>query len=497
MIKKISVTCLLLFLTSLLIACQKDITTTIAPVTTEFPTNEVTSPVDQTIYLQADVTGAVTSLVAVNRIRQATPGLYVEYGDFRSAANLSGTSPVMVEQGRLLVPVLAESTDYYYRATLNETVAPPCLLSFSYEKEGIDIDPLQEKGGSGSYAVDISIAPNPEAHQAYQNSFLVSLQLTIPATGTTITDSGGAMVLLSGGSYTVSFLSFPGMTTDARFAFDTVSFAITSVQATFIPFDPALLGSDMGTFASDIEALENGLGSLKTGLQDISDGMTTLSSNLVLLKNGLSQSATGIGFINAGVSELASALTLIKTNYDTFHEGLLTLQSSGLLIQNGYDALMLSVTDVVTTFSALHSDDVELMTKLATLSQTATAVDSALSAFLSGLDDLCDASGALSTGLAEVESGLQTIADQLDTLSDGVSSIDTGLGVISGNLSLLPSAIDTIISAIGTMQEGLETGHGKLAFLYAEPSVLPSFTSNDNPAPGQLQFIYSIPAFQP
>ncbi|MDD4987885.1 MAG: hypothetical protein PHS68_03225 [Candidatus Izemoplasmatales bacterium] len=496
MTKKL-LSCLLLFFFALALgACQTETSTTHLTTTTFYPDNEEQIALDQTIYVQADVSGEITSMVAVNRLKNVSPGLYVEYGDFLSALNLTGSESIELESDRLLVPVLRSTEDFYYRATLDAGYEPPFTLNFSYKKEGTAIDPHSEKGESGSYTIETSIAPNLEAPMSFQTGWMASIQLSLSAQGTIITDAGGSMVNLSGGVYTFTMMAFPGMTADITLAFDTTHFAIHAIQATFSPFDPMLL-NDLVSFADDLQLFQSGLESLVLGLQTISSGTNDVLTQISLMDAGLSEAASGLDSLNDGMIALVAGLDMINNQFATYVEAMQLLQASGVSLQNGYLGLMSSVNDVVSTFSALHSEDVDLLTKLATLNQTASAIQSALTAFLAGLDDLVNGALAISAGLAPLLSNLHVLADHLDDLSQGVTSLSEGLSLLTAGFAPISEGLATILANLRTMQLGLGEQLDNLTFLFQDPVQIVSFTAMRNPSPDHLQFIFSIPDFQP
>jgi hypothetical protein len=205
---------------------------------------------DETIYIEAGTDGNAETMILVSRIPQATRGTYDQYGSFTAAQNLSGREPLLVENGQLRIPVASEGTDFYYRATLAEGYEPPFLLAFTYRKNGMVIDPADEKGNAGLFSIEIRVRPNPAATAEFRNRFLCQLQVTVPAAGTTITEAAGGTVVLTGGSFTTGFMTLPGSSATYSLSWETTDFSIRSIQATFTPFSPEVLGSDLSGFGT-------------------------------------------------------------------------------------------------------------------------------------------------------------------------------------------------------------------------------------------------------
>ena len=495
--KILSCFCFMVFSLLSLTACQET-TLPVATTTQEpLPTNEIHPFLDQTIYLQADLYGAVESLIAVSRIKADAPGLYVEYGAFLAAENLSGTHPILVETDRLIVPVLSASEEHYYRSTLSETYEPPVLFEFAYHKSGEAIDPINERGSSGTYALTLHVSPNPDADPVFQSGFVTSMQVTIGAEGSTIIDSSGGMVVMTGGSYTVSFMTLPGMTQDYVLSWETTRFAITSVQAILTPFDPAMLGEDLSGMADGIGVLQTGLTSLHAGMASVREGLVSIGTAVHDLQTGLASASTGLDQLAIYLEQFADALDEFHDNFMMIHTTMATLQTSGESLLLGYSGLMASIEEVVTTFSALHSDDMDLMTTLMTLSQTATAIQDALTTYISGVDQTASGIAQLATGLDTLTLSIRSLATSLTDLADGVDTIDAGLVALEIGFVDIISAYDVLLEAHSEIVGGLNESMDAIGFLLDDPITLSSFTSPDNPIPEQLQFIFSIPVFQP
>ncbi|HRY78696.1 MAG TPA: hypothetical protein P5154_08030, partial [Candidatus Izemoplasmatales bacterium] len=161
----------------------------------------------------------------------------------------------------------------------------------------------------------------------------------------------------------------------------------------------------------------------------------------------------------------------------------------------GYDGLMDAVNDVYGTFAALHSDDVDLMTKLVTLSQTAAAIESALETYVGGVNDCADGLASLSEAMNQWVDALETADAALRTLAESENELSAGLGEVATALAGVPDALQTMIDAQSTIIEDLTASLDPLVFLFAEAQPLPSFTSSANPTPNSVQFIYSVGGF--
>ena len=454
-----------------------------------------TVPTDQTVYIEAGTDGTIGTMIVVSRIPRAIRGTYCEYGRFTASQNLTGSQPIEMETGQLFIPVSTDGADFYYRTTLADGYEPPFLLTFKYRKDGVLIDPAIEKGNDGHYTVEIEVTANPEAEDGFLDRFMCQVQVAVPATGTQITGTMGGTVVLAGGTYTIGFMTLPGTSATYSLTLDTDAFSIRSIQATFTPFNPEVLGEDLSGIGTGLQTLLEGLIELRDGQTQLKDGLETLSSTLALLSAGSWEATEGLDQLALGLGELTDSAGLLSDNLALIAAGANQLKTSGVSVLAGYDGLMSAVNDVYGTFAPLHSDDVELMTKLITLTQTATAIESALETYVDGVNDCADGLASLSVAMNQWIAALETAEAALRTLAESENELSAGLEEVAMALTGIPESLQAMIDAQTTIISNLSASLNPLAFLLTEAQPLWSFTSSANPTPNSVQFIYSVSGF--
>ncbi|MFA5036288.1 MAG: hypothetical protein WC479_03845 [Candidatus Izemoplasmatales bacterium] len=494
MIKKLLLSLLLLFTVTGLFACDSTTSTTTAtPVV--IPSDSHQATVDETIYINADATGEIESLVVVSRIKNALPGYYTEYGDFLSAQNLSGSESILVGSDRLEIPIAEACDDFYYRTQLSPEYEVPFLLTFNYEKNGLPIDPIVQTGEAGNYDIEITVTSNPNADLGFVNQFMCYLQLSLDADKTSFPTVSGGSVVLAGGTYTIAFMTLPGASAVYTLSVETTSFSISSIQASFTRFDPSILGDQLADFGENMSTLITGLTAIRDGQITMKAGLTEMHTAIAVLSAGSSELSDGLDAILTGISQMADAATTLASNLAVLSQATDQLATSGSTLTAGYANLMIAVNDVVSTFSSLHADDVALLTKLMTLSQTAAAIETALGTYVGGVSSCAENLALLSAGMNQLATSLTTIKTTLIDINSGASDVSIGLAALTSALAGLPDSIEVMINAQTLIIDNLTDSLSEMQFLFNQPETLISYTSPDNPSPNSIQFVYTIPAF--
>lgn len=292
------------------------------------PTNEIAAVKDETIYLEAGTDGTVERVVEIVRLENVVSGLYVDEGNFRVAEDLSGSATILVETGRLLVPVMSERTEHYYRAELGEGYKPPFLITFEYLRDAVSVDPSTRWNSSADHAIVIHVEANPEATEAFRSGYVCALQITIESDVVEAPEIDGGLVVLAGGSYLISLTSLPGSTGDYRVEYRGTDFGIASIQATFTRFTPAFLGSGLSGFASAMPEMTGGIADLADGTADLHQGLLNLSD----AAHSLSSGSAGL---SDGIVELHDGLVAVALGAHATADALDTLADTAALLAAG------------------------------------------------------------------------------------------------------------------------------------------------------------------
>ncbi|MDP3131062.1 MAG: hypothetical protein Q8N15_07020 [Bacillota bacterium] len=494
MLKKMLFGALIALLAFSVIACESTTTSTTAT-SGSLPTNEIDAVKDETIYLEAATDGTVERAVAVVRLENVVSGLYVDHGIFTAAEDLSGSATILVEAGRLLVPVLSQRVEHYYRAELGEGYASPFLISLSYFKDTLETDPGAVSVESTDHAIVIHVEANPDASEAFRTGYVCALQITLKSDVVQAPDVTGGLVVLAGGNYLISLTALPGSIGDYRIEYLGTGFGIVSIQATFTRFTPAFLGSELSGFATSMPELTEGIAALAVGTAELHQGLFDLSDAVHTLSTGSADLTDGIGQLHDGLVSAALGAHATADALETLADTAAILASGEADLAAAYAGLMLQVLDVQATFSALHPGDMDLLTKLATLSGTAGAIESALSDHLDGMEAFADGLLDLSNQYALFAAGLDALVLAALDLQDGSAGISDALTSIDAALAAMPEGVLAMNAALTTISDGFDDAATALSFLFLEQTDPVSFTSPDNPTPRSVQFIYVVTGF--
>ncbi len=491
--KKIGIFALFVLLGLSLFACDVQSTT---PTTTTsaaaIPTNEIAAAKDETIYIEANPDGSVSSMVAVNRLAKVERGLYVDRGRFVDALDLSGASTILIQDDRLLLPILEDQEEYYYRATLANGYEAPFVVSVQYLVDGVEALHTDIQSAMKSHAIRIHVEANALAEEAFRTGYLCALQVSLQSGGIQSLEANGGLVVLAGGQYQISLSVLPGSTADFEITYEAVEFGIQSIQGTFTRFDPSFLGSELSGMAASMPLLVEGIDQLALGTDQLRQGLTELSIAVNALSLGSSD-------LNDGILQLKNGLIVAANAARQTESALITLAQTAAALAQGedgivqaYEGLLTQILDVQTTFSALHSDDMALLTKLATMAGTAQAIESALNDHLDGMTAFVEGLTQLSVGYGAFADGLDDLVAAATMLEGGASDLSSGLSLVDQAMSLLPDQVNELTLALSAISEGFDGALDSITVLFLEQNDRSSFVSSQNPNPLSTQFIITL-----
>ncbi len=490
----LSLSALFLFVT--LSGCG--LTTTAATTTTTTITaltEEIAAIKDETVYLTADANGVIGRMIVINRLADVEPGIYVDRGRFTAAFGLSGDETVTIGDNGLRLNIDSHYEEYYYRAELGAGYAAPFAIDIAYELDGEPVDVGEIVGTAGVVTLKMTVSVNPEAEAYFRDKYLCNLQLKLDSGKTRILQATGGTTILAAGVYTIAFLVLPGTSKTFSVTVDTDAFGIGGIEASFTRFDPAMLGDDFAGFGAAMADLILGLEALRDGQVDLADGLADVRAAVDALLVGSADITGGIGAYQDAANLLLASLSELSDHITALSLGASGLQDAGSALLEGYAGLMGIINDVAATFAALHPEDEALLTKLTTMTQTAAAIEAALSAYVGGVDSLSSNLAILAAGLAQLEAGTELLNAGLTELVQASGNIMDGLAMTGSGFDVIVAALPAMIDAQSAMMAGLSDAITGLAFLDIVPGDYVSFTDPDNPVPGSVQFIYSIPGF--
>ena len=112
---------------------------------------------EEVIYAKLDASGAVESAYAVVALNGSAGEEASHYGEYTAVENLTDTSALTYEDGRVSA-ALPESGRLYYKGTL-ESVELPWNIELGYSLDGQAVEPSELGGRSGDLEMTIDVSP--------------------------------------------------------------------------------------------------------------------------------------------------------------------------------------------------------------------------------------------------------------------------------------------------------------------------------------------------
>ncbi len=247
-------------------------------------------------------------------------------------------------------------------------------------------------------------------------------------------------------------------------------------------------GSTLQDGAADLQngvnALDEGIHSLNSGIGQMQEALNTLNQQSPELVNGsasfkaaltqLQEALGGVSLTTEDLSALTDASSAIKSGIDNLVNGIIALQSNvnfdaykGAMSQNGLDIDGLRQKNE-SAISGLEGLISSLSTQIENL-KSAGVDTSEIESQVSQLSDIISLLRANNASIGGTESYLQTVSSNLSSLLQGATALQENYGTFDGKIgelvnkigglayqmSELSSAINTLVSEYGKLDQGI------------------------------------------
>lgn len=206
------------------------------------------------------------------------------------------------------------------------------------------------------------------------------------------------------------------------------------------------LGSvaEEGTILNGSNALMLGLMELSTG-----EGRKNLENGATTLKKGIAEYTNGVSTASAGVQTLS-------TGVKTYTEGVETAEVGAQTLTGG----LKTYTDGVGSASDGAG---ELFEGLETITDNNSALNDGAQSLFDGSSELKNGLATMNGKMPELENGVATLNNGTGTLRDGAYSIDSGVGKLFDGSKELGDGIETLKNGAGELSVALKDGADTIA----------------------------------
>ena len=384
---------------------------------------------DESVYVNADESGATTKITVSNWLKNAgINGTINDESDLKDIQNVKGDETFTQNS--------AGSNDIYYQGTTDKEL--PVGVEIKYELDGKEIAAKDLLGQSGKLKITVSYTNKSKSTQTINGEkqemytpFVMATGIILPDDKFSNVEVDDGKIINEGSNNIVVGFGMPGMAESLDLDEDaadklpegfTVTADVTnfSIGNTITFASPSILSDLELDDIDDLDDLENKLEKLVDSSEDLVDGSKKLSNKMGELEDKFDDYQDGEKSLNKGIKDLVNGGTTLKkgvkdyTNgVDTLAKGTQSYVNGAKQITDGNQKLYEAVKDMPSSYKEF-SDGLQAYTKgVDTLADTKTAKQ-----LTDGADAVTAGIGTLNENLGKLESSY----DNYKLLADGLKA---------------------------------------------------------------------------
>lgn len=219
-----------------------------------------------------------------------------------------------------------------------------------------------------------------------------------------------------------------------------VSFATSVTEPYGQRLDQLYVNNQLGTVNNGVDQVRTGLGKLSKGSQRASNGASRLQSGAEQLQSGTGRLQSGAEQLQSGTARLQNGASRLQSGATSLQNGTSSLASGASRLQNGATSLQDGTNSLVSGVGRLQTG--------------AGRLESGTSSLASGATRLQNGAGSLRSGTASLASGTQSLVNGLNQMSAQLNSQMNGSS--RAQLAELQRALPEINSGIQALNQALQ-----------------------------------------
>lgn len=457
----------------------------------------VVSSSEEIIYGVLDGSGAPDSVYAVVILTADEAGETAYYGPFGKVANLTDTTVLKCEDGRMSGDI--PEGLFYFQADLTD-LSLPWFVEITYTLDGEEVTAQELGGATGALEIHIKTTQNTDVNSAFWDAYLMQVTVTLGTENCSNIVADGATIANSGSDKTVAFTLLPGTEGDLTVTADVKDFVMDGITIAAVPYTMADMLDNIGDLTSGLGQLTNavsllsqgasslsdGAAALQSGAMSFGDGLAEISSNSDTLVNASSQILAALNQINSALSSLSNLTGEVDLSSLAFLPNALNSLASGLesasaqlgslpeTLNNALAAVNSALDSISYGVSAADIAELELANPGNAALQVLIANYYASVTLKTTLSDLVSNIQVSGTALTTAKAAIDSAASSARTLASqaqaAIDSATAGTGL--GELSSLISGFSTLATEYASFHEGLVAYTGGVDALYSNWSEL-------------------------
>lgn len=379
---------------------------------------------DESVYVNADESGATTKITVSNWLKNAgINGTISDESDLKDIQNVKGDETFT--QNGDDVQWSAGSNDIYYQGTTDKEL--PVGVEIKYELDGKEIAAKDLLGQSGKLKITVSYTNKSKSTQTINGEkqemytpFVMATGIILPDDKFSNVEVDDGKIINEGSNNIVVGFGMPGMAESLDLDEDaadklpegfTVTADVTdfSIGNTITFASPSILSDLELDDIDDLDDLENKLEKLVDSSEDLVDGSKKLSNKMGELEDKFDDYQDGEKSLNKGIKDLVNGGTTLKKGVKDY--------------TNGVDTLAKGTQSYVNGAKQITDGNQKLYEAVKDMPSSYKEFSDGLQAYTKGVDTLADAKTS-------------------KQLTDGADAVTAGIGTLNENLGKLESSYD-------------------------------------------------------
>lgn len=468
---------------------------------------EKSSEKEEVVYAIMDNDGQVTGVYVVNSFKG---GNILDYGDYKSVKNLTGTEPIVQSNDK--ISLSSNSDMVYYQGDL-KSLDIPWKIDINYYIDEKEYSADEIAGKSGKLKIKMAITQNKKCDESFWKGYALQGTVQLDSSKCTNIIAEDGTVANVGGNKQISYIILPGKEKEIEITADVKDFEMTGITINGIKLNMDLdvnsneISSKLTEIKDAAVKLDDGAKTLKEGSSELSDGSKKLTEGSNNLNNGASTLKNGALTLNNGIGEMKDALDKLNSNSNSLNTGSVQTLNALITIQNSLNNISeineyidkhnqlinsLEITNtqrvlynayvsggdgaVITKISELvqtgDGEATELYTKYIQNNQDATVIQDYIEisgklinaeSLLKGDIMYINGSNALISGIqesldsesGELMKGALLLQSNYTLFNDNISLMVDSLKGLTDNMATLKNAIDTLTYNYKTLDTGI------------------------------------------
>lgn len=431
---------------------------------------------NETVYVNLDHNGNRENIVVVNHISgEDSIDYFIDYGNYKSLELLVSDVDYIMEDNLIKWPTsFLKEKDVYYEGKIDKDL--PMDINIKYYLNGKEIEANELSAKTGNIKIVVSI----------KNSLQLTTQIQIPLNLDIFSNvnSNGGVTSVVGKTMTIVYNHLP--VGDGEYVLeaygenielDSIMISATSTNIEI----PGNLNQGMGELKDGIDNMSNATEELYNGSMEINKGTNSLVNGLKTLNNGIYELFSGSKEINensntivGGFKEIGKGLVQLKNHIielvsgiNEMNTGLTTLNEENKSIKiglkglsQGIDGISKGTNEVSNGLYELNEGHKQLVELAKTLVNSS---DPNVKALAQGVLGESEAIGSLNQGVSELAAGAISLSSNTNTIvsgyeefSTGLSNIANGFNEMNEGLKPLPQELETMVAGHEDLTNGLE-----------------------------------------